>query len=105
SSSIVVTTDLPKSIEAPVEKGQKIGTATLSYAGQKLTTIDLVASESVERSNLLHTLSQVQQVVTSRWFILIVSVILTLLVIYIIIAVIYNRKRRNLKKVKKYRKM
>lgn len=104
-SSIVVTTDLPKSIEAPVEKGQKIGTATLSYAGQELTTIDLVASESVERSNLLHTLSQVQQVVTSRWFILIVSVILTLLVIYIIIAVIYNRKRRNLKKVKKYRKM
>ena len=104
-SSIVVTTDLPKSIEAPVEKGQKIGTATLSYAGQALTTIDLVASESVERSNLLHTLSQVQQVITSKWFILIIGVILTLLVIYIIIAVIYNRKRRNLKKVKKYRKM
>ena len=105
SSSIVVTTDLPDSIDAPVEKGQKIGTAVLSYAGQELTTIDLVASESVERSNMLHTMAQVQDVVTSIWFIAIVGIIALLLILYIIIAVIYNRKKKKLKKVKKFRRM
>lgn len=105
SSSIVVTTDLPDSIDAPVEKGQKIGTAVLSYAGQELTTIDLVASESVERSNMLHTMAQVQDVVTSIWFIAIVGIIALLLILYIIIAVVYNRKKKKLKKVKKFRRM
>ena len=105
SSSIVVTTDLPESVEAPVQKGQKIGTATLSYAGQELTTIDLVAAESVERSNVLHTLSQVESVVTSTWFIVIVGVIIFLLLVYIILAMIYNRKKKKLRKVKKFRRM
>ena len=105
SSSIVVTTNLPDSVEAPIQKGQKIGTATLSYAGQELTTIDLVAAESVERSNVLHTLSQVQSVVTSTWFIAIVGVIIFLLLVYIILALIYNRKKKKLRKVKKFRRM
>lgn len=105
ASSIVVTTDLPESVEAPVQKGEKIGTATLSYAGQELTTIDLVAAESVERSNALHTLSQIESVVTSKWFIGIVGLIIFLVIIYIILALIYNRKKKKLKKVKKYRRM
>ena len=105
ASSIVVETDLPDFVEAPVQKGQKVGTATLSYAGQELTTVDLVAAESVERSNLLHTLSQIRNVVTSRWFLVIVGVILLLLVIYIILALIYNQKKNKLKKVKKFRRM
>ena len=95
----------PASVGMKVQKGQKVGTATLSYAGQELTTVDLVAAESVERSNLLHTLSQIRNVVTSRWFLVIVGVILLLLVIYIILALIYNRKKNKLKKVKKFRRM
>lgn len=105
AGSVIITKNLPDHVDAPVKKGQVVGTATLSYANQKLATINLVASESVERSELLHTTDIFKSVFTSLWFIIIVSLIILLLVIYIILALIYNRKRKNLRKVKKYRRM
>ncbi len=105
TSSVIITKDIPGSIDAPVKKGQKVGTATLSYANQKLATVDLIASESVERSELLSSANLVKSIFTSVWFLAIVGLIVLLVVIYIILALIYNRKKKNLRKVKKYRKM
>lgn len=105
AGSVLITKDLPDNVDAPVKKGQVIGTATLSYANQKLATINVVAAESIERSELLHTTDIIKSIFTSLWFILILSLIILLVVIYIILAFIYNRKKKNLRKVKKYRKM
>ncbi len=105
TSSIVVTKNVPKSIDAPVKKGQVIGTATLSYANEKLATINLVAGESVERSELLRTTDAIKSVLTSKWFLITVAVIILLLIVYIILAIVYNRKRKRLRKVKRYRKL
>ncbi len=105
ASSVIITKHIPDSINAPVKKGQVIGTATLSYANQELTTVNLVASESIERSELLHSANTVKSIFTSTWFIVIVAIIILLVIIYIILALIYNRKKKNLRKVKKYRKM
>jgi D-alanyl-D-alanine carboxypeptidase (penicillin-binding protein 5/6) len=105
ANSIIITKNIPSSVDAPIKKGDVIGTATLSYANQKLTTVNLVASESVERSELLHSANAVKKVLTSTWFIVIVAIIILLVIIYIILALIYNRKKKNLRKVKKYRKM
>lgn len=104
-SSIIVTKNVPKSIDAPVKKGQVVGTATLSYADTKLATINLVAGETVGRSELLHTTNAVKAVLTSRWFLWAVAAIVLLLIVYIVLAIIYNRKRKKLRKVKKYRKL
>lgn len=105
ASSIIVTKHIPDTISAPVKKGQVIGTATLSYANQPLTTINLVASESVERSELLHSANTVKSIFTSTWFIVVAIIIVLLVIIYIILALIYNRKKKNLRRVKKYRNM
>ncbi len=104
-SSVIITKHIPDTINAPIKKGQVIGTATLSYANQELTTVNLVASESVERSEMLRTADTVKSIFTSVWFIAIVAIIILLVIIYIILALIYNRKKKNLRKVKKYRKM
>ncbi|WP_050697327.1 D-alanyl-D-alanine carboxypeptidase family protein [Anaeromassilibacillus senegalensis] len=104
-SSVILTKNLPESVEAPIKKGDKIGTATLSYAGQELATVDLVAAESVERSELLHSVDTVKSIFTSTWFLVIAGIILVLVLIYIVLALIYNRKKKNLRKVKKYRRM
>ena len=104
-SSVILTKHLPEDVEAPVKKGQKVGAATLSYAGQELATVDLVAAESVERSELLHSADTVKSIFTSTWFLVVAGVIVVLLLIYIILALIYNRKKKNLRKVKKYRRM
>ncbi len=105
ASSIIITKHVPASVDAPVKKGQVIGSATLSYANQQLATVQLVASESVERSELLHTTDIFKSIFTSPWFIGIAALIVLLVVIYIILALIYNRKKKNMRKVKKYRKM
>lgn len=47
SAKVTTKLSLPKSITAPVKAGQKIGTATVYYGSNALTTIDLVASEEV----------------------------------------------------------
>ena len=44
---------LPEYIEAPVVKGQKLGTADIMFAGEKLGEVELVATEDLERSELL----------------------------------------------------
>jgi len=105
ASSVIITKHIPASMDAPIKKGQVIGTATLSYANQPLTTINLVASESVERSELLRSANTVKSIFTSIWFIVIVGIIILLVIIYIILALIYNRKKKNLRKVKKYRRL
>lgn len=104
-SSVIITPRIPDKVSAPVKKGQVIGTATLSYAGQNLGTVNLVAAESVERSEVLHTADRVKAIFTSTWFLIIAGIIILLLLIYIVLALIYNRKKKKLRKVKKYRRM
>ncbi len=103
-SSIDKIYNIPESIDAPVKQGDKIGSVTLSYANQKLTTIDLLASETVERSELLTAMDAVNKVITSKFFIIAVVAIIILFIIYIIIATVYNKRKKNQRPVKKYRK-
>ena len=95
---------LPESVEAPLKEGDVIGTLLLSYANQPLTTIQLVASESVDRSELLFALHAIRQVVSSQWFIIAVIVVAVLALVYAVILLIYRRKKRTQRPVKKYRK-
>ena len=101
-SNIEIKTNLPDAIEAPIVAGTKVGTADLIYNGQYLSTIDLVASETVNRNDFLYTVSMIAKVITSKWFLISVSIIIVLLVIYLIISLLHNKKR-NRRKVKKYR--
>ena len=41
--------DLVEAVSAPVDAGQRLGTLTVSSAGETLTTVDIVAAEAVER--------------------------------------------------------
>ncbi len=103
-SSIDKTFHIPDSIEAPVKEGEKVGTVTLSYANNELVTIDLVASETVDRSELLSAIDAIKNVITSKWFIISVAVIVILVIIYIIVVAVYRRKKKTQRPVKKYRK-
>ena len=49
-----------RSIQAPVQAGQVLGRLTLSYQGEVLGEVDLVAVEDVERSELLYRIHCVQ---------------------------------------------
>ena len=108
-SDIEIVTETPDSVDAPVKEGDIIGKATVYYKGshannkQKIATMNLVASETVERSGILYVLSVIRSIIFSKWFIVAILAIVVLLVIYVIVSSIIKRKNRKRKRVKKYR--
>lgn len=71
--------------EAPIKKGDYVGTATFYYNGAELATVALVAAESVERSEIVQVLQQGQEVLTSTWFIVTATILLVLAAAYAIL--------------------
>ncbi len=91
SSSVIKKLKVAESVDAPVRKGQSLGTAELSYDGEVIGTINLIASESVERSTLLYILSLVNKLFSSLWF----RIILVLAVLGVAVYIIYSYSRKQ----------
>ena len=102
-SSLMMETNLPYDVEAPIHTGDIVGTATYSYAGQKLGTVNLIATEDVSRNEVLVVLDVIWKIVSSPIFIIIASLVILLLIFYIIMAVRYNKKRKAMRKNKRYK--
>lgn len=93
-----------QTLVAPVEAGTVLGKMELRFEGETLAVIDLVAAESVERSEFLYVLDKLKILVASGWFKLAVIVLSVLIVFYIVLFIVLNRRRKKLKQVKKRRK-
>lgn len=108
---ITIETDIPEHVDAPVQQGDLIGTASVYYQDdsmpekQLLTTTNLVASESVDRSGILYVLDIIKNIIFSFWFLLAVAIILVLLAVYLFILSAYKKKSQKSKKVKHYRNL
>ena len=89
--------DLPDTIEAPITAGDKLGTVTLEYDGQEYGTLDMVAGSSVDRSDFLYTVQQIQYY-WSQWWVkaaVAAGVVLVLLLIFFLTVVLPRRKARR----------
>ena len=95
--------DVPKTIMAPVKKGQKLGTADVMLGTTKIGTINLVANEAVARSTPLYFVYLVGKFFSSLWFRIVSIALLILLILFIIISFIFNRRKRILMKRKSRR--
>lgn len=51
-ASIETKLDIPETLSAPIEKGQQIGTLTVTSGGEILTEVPLTASETIEAKGL-----------------------------------------------------
>lgn len=88
------------SVIAPVAKGQKLGTYTLSLSGETLCTVDLVAKDGVELSQLDYNIMKAKAFVGSFWFKLAAVIAVVLIAAYIVIYIAATKKRRRrMKKV------
>lgn len=108
---LTIETDLPESIDAPIKEGDVVGTMTVYYKDDKmtekqyLTTANLVASESVDRSGFLFVIDIIKNIIFSIWFLIALVIIAILFGIYLILTSVYNKKNIKKKKVKKYRNL
>ncbi len=104
SSSMDIVTNIPDSLTAPVLEGNIVGTATISYANQELTKVNLIAAETVERSKMLYFLDSVKKILKSKWMILAIGIVVVLFVIYLLVTLIYNSKKKKNKAMKNRKK-
>ncbi len=63
-SGITYEISLSDSIQAPVEKGQKIGTITYSLNGNNINTVNLVADDKIEKIDIFN----MSKLILSKWF-------------------------------------
>ena len=102
----VKPSDIPKTVNAPVEKGQAYGKAALyTPDGQKIGEIELVADQSLSRSQWLFVWYNIGRFFTSWWFWGGFLLLLALAGGYAVLTIRYNRQRRsqNQQKIKPYK--
>ncbi|MCQ4021858.1 MULTISPECIES: D-alanyl-D-alanine carboxypeptidase family protein [unclassified Ruminococcus] len=101
---IVIKSDVPEVIDTPVSKGTVVGTATIYYKDQELTKINLVASETIEKSELVYAMTVIKNVVTSPIFIIAAAFVIVLFAAYLIFVARLNKgKGKDKEKVNKPR--
>ncbi len=85
--------------EAPIKKGDVVGECDVIYAGEVLGTVKLVASQDIERSNVMYFMRGVERgfnaVVHSPIFYVVIGIIVVGILIFIIICVVLNTPRRR----------
>lgn len=86
-----------ESLEAPVEKGQVLGKVTVSYQGKTYGTLDLVAGDSVARSELLYRLDRIQKFFGQTWVRLVILLVILLILVFAVRFLFFGRRRRNSK--------
>ena len=104
SSSILLVPNLPESIDAPVKKGDVLGTADLMLSGEKIGQVDLVAGESINRSQSLYYMKVLNDVVNSFWFKAVIIGIVAVIVLYIIVSIVLNIHRKKSDRVSSRRR-
>ena len=86
------------SVEAPVKKGDILGTAEIIYAEQVIGTVDLVAGEDVEPSKILIIVKHIKSFFSSSYMKILYIAIALLILIFIILCI-----RLNMAAIKKRR--
>lgn len=101
---ITTVYNAPESVDAPLKKGDVVGTVSVYYKGDLVKTVDLVAGEDIEKSEFTYTMHVFKSVLSSWIFWVAAIVTIILLVVYIAL-VSRVRSKNNRRRVKKYRSM
>ena len=99
----VVESSMPKSVDAPIEKGEKIAQAAVYYADQEIARADLVAAESVERNMILYIGSLIKAFVSHPVVMVILALLILLAASYVALTVYINYARRKKRRRKNSR--
>lgn len=97
-SSLQKIKTLEESVDAPVKKGDVLGTMEVKLADETLATVNLVAGEDLDRSIWLFILDCIKKVFTSIWFKLAVVILIILIALYVAYAVMYNKRKHRRKR-------
>ena len=82
-------------LEAPVEKGTVLGKVTLTYNGEAYGSLDLVAVDTVERSELLYNLDRIEKFFSQLWVKILLLVLVLLILALVLRLTLFGRRGRR----------
>lgn len=104
ADSIEKKLDLPETLSAPLEKGQKVGTVSYSYGGNLVGTVNLIVGEDVEFNPIKYVFNGIGWFFGLKSVRTVIAVIVILLIIFaaLFVYMVYKsqkqrKKRRNRK--------
>lgn len=104
TEDVEITPKAPESVDAPISKGDIIGTAAVYYKDELVQEINLVADENVEKSEVAYTMYVLKNILLSWQFWVAVIIAVILLVVYF--ALLSNvRQKKKQRRVKRHRRM
>lgn len=92
-----------ENITAPVESGEVLGTMTILRGTEVYARVDLVAMNTVERSEGLYYFEQISAFFAKPGVRALVALLFAALLLYIAFVIIYNKRRRNINRRKRKR--
>ncbi len=98
--NVTPNVNIPDQINAPVHKGDVIGTITYAYNGIDVGTANLVATNDVERNHLLHVFHIIIGFITSPFF-FVPAIILILVILF---ARQQKKKRERQKRIQQLKR-
>ncbi|MBQ1975589.1 MAG: D-alanyl-D-alanine carboxypeptidase, partial [Ruminococcus sp.] len=109
--NIVIETEFPKELEAPLKTDQVVGTASVYYIDpetsekQLIESVGLLPAEEVEHSGFMATLEIGAAIFKSYWFLFAIGLIVLVVVIYLIASKIHRNRQKKNRDVKRYRNL
>ena len=94
-SKVELVKNTPSEIEAPVKKGDPIGTVTIKYDGKEYATLNIVAADDVDRSFFAYIINAIERFVKSPIALIVLGVVVLAIAAYIIYVIRYNRRRKK----------
>ncbi len=86
--------NVPTYVNAPVEKGDVLGTVELMVMGTRVGSVNLLAEEGAQRSEVLYWYEILKAATKTVWFYIGIAVFVLLLVIMIVGSIISSRRSR-----------
>lgn len=97
---------VPAFVEAPLKKGDEVCEAVVSYAGEEIARIKLVAAEDVDRNIFLMIFGKLGDLIKTTGFKIFLAIVVAVIVFFVIANIYVNRNRKRKRiKVFNYRDM
>lgn len=100
STISIVAKPTHDTVDAPIKKGQVLGTADIIYAENVIGTVNLVSNENIEKSTMLTVLRAVKNFFTSSYMKVFYVLIALVVLIFIISVIKLNSKKAKKRKIK-----
>lgn len=100
STISIVARPTSEKVDAPIKKGQVLGTADVIYAEKVIGTVNLVSNEDIERSTLLTVIRTVKNFFTSSYMIAVYLLVAVAIIVFIIAIIKMNGNKSKKRKIK-----